>query len=205
MKWSFVARRKVARTPRVALGELQEGVVARVVGRAGKLDDVLEAPLTGRACVYYRVTIAQPIWAFGRVLAREERGITFTIDDATGHAIIDPSGCIIDLAKDGRDDTVSHIPNGREVALLARFGIEAKEWVEMERGRAPVRLDRSFIFREAIIEVGETIAIVGSAVREPDPSAPPEAAYRGDPPTRLRMTSSRKQPMIISDSPLATT
>jgi hypothetical protein len=43
-----------------------------------------------------------------------------------------------------------------------------------------------------------------ATTREPDPDAPPDARYRGDAPTQLRMTSSRKQPMMISDSPLAT-
>jgi hypothetical protein len=64
--------------------------------------------------------------------------------------------------------------------------------------------DRNLRYREAIIEVGETIAVVGSGVREPDPDAMPEGAYRDAQRTCLRMTSSRKQPMIISDGKKAT-
>jgi hypothetical protein len=56
-------------------------------------------------------------------------------------------------------------------------------------------------YREAVIEVGETIAIFGAAIREPDPTAPPAESYRGDAPTRLRMTSSPRFPLLISDGP----
>jgi hypothetical protein len=41
-------------------------------------------------------------------------------------------------------------------------------------------------------------------VQEPDPNAAPEAAYRGAPPTRLRLTSSPRFPLIISDDPATT-
>jgi hypothetical protein len=66
------------------------------------------------------------------------------------------------------------------------------------------RAERDFVYREAIIGVGEEIAILGSGVHEPDPAALPDAAYRGTQPTRLRMSSSPKHPMIISDHPSTT-
>ena len=51
---------------------------------------------------------------------------------------------------------------------------------------------------------GYEAVVLGSGVREPDPNAPPEAAYRGAPPTRLRLTSSAKFPLVISDDPSTT-
>jgi hypothetical protein len=119
MASSMRNRRHVAKVPHVALADLQERQLARVVGRAVKLEDLLEAPLS---------------------------------------------------------------------TAFPRHGLD----------------DRNLRYREAIIEVGETIAVVGSGVREPDRDAMPEGAYRDAQRTCLRMTSSRKQPMIISDGKKAT-
>jgi hypothetical protein len=46
MASSMRNRRHVAKVPHVALADLQERQLARVVGRAVKLEDVLEAPLS---------------------------------------------------------------------------------------------------------------------------------------------------------------
>ena len=56
-------------------------------------------------------------------------------------------------------------------------------------------------YREAVIEVGETIAILGSGIREPDLEARPDGdAYRAMAGTRLRLTGSRRYPLVISDA-----
>jgi len=200
MTSTWNARYRLAGTPRTSLAELPDGQLARVVGRTAQLDEVLEAPLTGRRCLYYQLTVAQPVLFLSETLAHEERSVLFTLDDGTARAIIDPSQCILD----GRDTSASYMPTDRESALLTRLGIEPKLVTQRYKGARHVRLDRRFIYRESIIGVGETIAILGSGVREPDPDAPPEAAYRGTQPTRLRMSGGRNQPMIISDDPSTT-
>ena len=95
-------------------------------------------------------------------LAHEERAALFTLDDGTARAIIDPSQCIVD----GRDTSgSSHLPSDRELALLTRLGIEAQLLTRRYQGKPVVRLDRDLIYHESIIEVGETIAILGGGVR----------------------------------------
>jgi len=200
-------RHRIADAPRRTLAELPEGVVARVVGRARTLADVLEAPLSGRPCVYYQLTITKPVLMLNTTLAHEERAVLFTLDDGTARAIIDSHGCTADLVVDERDAAgTDHVPTGREFALLTRFGIEANEWMATgSRGGGPrVLVSREFVFREAIIGVGEEVAILGSAVHEPDPDAVPDDAYRGTQPTRLRMSSTPEHPLIISDHPSTT-
>ena len=46
------ARYRLAATPRRSIAELPDGELARVVGRTAQLDEVLEAPLSGRPCLY---------------------------------------------------------------------------------------------------------------------------------------------------------
>ena len=64
--------------------------------------------------------------------------------------------------------------------------------------------NKAIQYLEAVIHVGETVAILGSAVREPDPDAPPGDGYREGPPTRLRFTSSARYPLRISDDTTTT-
>jgi hypothetical protein len=193
-------KRELKATPRIPLRELPESTRARVVGAARTLEGMLEAPLTGRACLYYVITVEQHHStgrsSYWKTIIREERGVTFLLDDGTGRAIVDPSAAKVALDVDGRGDSGTFDePNERETAFLQRHGTSGQGWVFNKRLR----------YREAVIEVGETVAIVGEGVREPDPAAAPEAAYRGDQPTRVRMTSSARFPLLISDSPDTTT
>jgi hypothetical protein len=188
-------RRQLRDKPRRSLAELPEGTAARIVGRAEALDDTLEAPLTGRRCLYYTAIVEVSDGKDWREIIREDRAVMFVLDDGSARAIIDPSASKVALEFDGNSDSgVLDNPNEREQAFLDAHATAGKRRI----------FNRSLRYREAVIEVGETIAIFGAAVREPDPAGKPEAAYRGAAPTRLLMTSSRKQPMIISDSPAAT-
>jgi E3 Ubiquitin ligase len=200
LAWYFSPARRIKRelraTRRVALRELPESTRARVVGAARIIEGSLEAPLTGRACLYYVVTVEQHHSngrsSYWKNIIREERGVSFLLDDGTGRAIVDPNAAKVALDVDGRGNSGTFDePDEREAAFLARHGTSGQGWVFNKRLR----------YREAVIEVGETVAIVGEGVREPDPHAAPEAAYRGEQPTRVRMTSSARFPLLISDSP----
>jgi len=191
-------KRQLKGTPRRPLRELPESTRARIVGAAQPIEAALEAPLTGRKCVYYVVTVHRQRRGDDSLFSiiREERGVPFRVDDGTGRAIVDPNAAKVALDVDGHGESGAFdAPNEREGAFLWRHGMSGKGLFFNKRLR----------YREAIIGVGETVAIVGEGVREPDPDAAPEAAYRGDPPTRIRMTSSPRFPLLISDSPDTTT
>lgn len=198
--WYFSPANKLKRelraSRRYALAELPEETRGRVVGAAHTLEQTLDAPLTGRACLYYVVTVEQHHStgrsSYWKTIIREEQGVPFVLSDGTGKAIVDPRSAKVALDVDGRGDSGTFdSPNEREQAFLDRHGTSGQGWVFNKRLR----------YREAVIEVGETVAILGAGVREPDPTAPPAAAYRGEQPTRLRMTSSPRFPLLISDSP----
>ena len=198
--WYFSAANRLKRelrgARRYSLAELPEETRGRVVGSAQQLDYTLEAPLTGRACLYYVATVEQHQStgrsSYWKTIIREEQGVPFVLSDGTGHAIVDPRAAKVALDVDSRGNSGTFdSPTERESAFLARHGTTAQGLILSKRLR----------YREAVIAVGETVAILGSGVREPDPTAPPQAAYRGDQPTRLRMTSSPRFPLLISDSP----
>ncbi len=203
LSWYFGAAQRLKRQLKAArpwpLNELPEDTHGRVIGQARAIGEHLAGPLTGRPCVYYvalveeqRSTGRSSYW---RTVASETRGVPFMIEDGTGRAIIDPNGAQVALDFDGnsKSGTFNKADPVQE-AFLARHGQNSEGWV----------FNKTLRYREAMIEIGETISVLGSGTREPDPHAAPEAAYRGAPPTRLRLTSSPRFPLIISDDPATT-
>lgn len=69
--------------------------------------------------------------------------------------------------------------------------------------RLELTASHTLLYKEAVISDGTTIAVLGTCMREPDRDAPPADAYRGDAPTRLRVTSASSYPLVISDDPSA--
>lgn len=112
------------------------------------------------------------------------------IEDDSGRAIVDVTGALMVIG----EDSVTHSgtfddPDEVESAFLAKYN-------EASTGAV---FNRSLIYRETTISIGDTIAIVGAGVREPDPDAPPTEAYRGAPAMRLRLTSTPRFQLRISD------
>ena len=62
-------------------------------------------------------------------------------------------------------------------------------------GRTPLQL------HEEILAIGETICVAGAGTREGDPDGGPGEGYRTAPPTRLRITSSPRLRLLITDPP----
>jgi hypothetical protein len=176
------------------IAELPEDTPGRVAGITQPPGEPLIAPFSGRPCVYYTATIerrdpvelADPAAqeAGWLVVASETRSIAFVIQDETGRALIEPTAAKVEL-----DAPVSAPLDGAALTPRQRELLAQAHVVETS---APLR------FREVAIAVGEAIAVFGSGTREPDPDASP-ATDRGEPPTRLRLTSSAKHPLFISN------
>ena len=98
--------------PVVPTAELSEGMVATVRGTVVPRD-LMDSPLTGTRCVYYRYAIEQ--WRHSRVagvggdgfwelVERDEAILEFYIDDGHGRVIVAPQGARVKRAR-GIDDT----------------------------------------------------------------------------------------------------
>jgi hypothetical protein len=170
--------------------DVRDGQTSRIVGRAQVHRDRLVAPLSGRNCLYYVATIEQSkhgtdIWT---PLASEERGVPFVVTDATGRAIVDASHATVALEFD------------HECISRSVLELDAAQRAMLDRQRIDP-LHRTLRYLEAIIGEGEVVSVLGAGSREIDPDAPPESAYRGGHPTRLRLAGSRRYPLLISDDP----
>jgi hypothetical protein len=197
--WYFQDARRLRRALVAAkawpIGELPENATGRVIGEVQPLERVLESPLTGRACVYYVVTVdvrrSNDRWSSWRTVITKREGAPFLLHDASGRAIVDPAGAEVVLASavHSRSGTFDDATPAEE-AFLARYDHASTTW-----GLSGIR------FTEAVIAPGAFVAVLGAGVREPDPAARPAEGYRSGPPTRLRLTSSRQHPLVIGDDP----
>jgi len=208
-------RRTLRRTPRWSLAALPEDTFGRVTGAAHAFEgQQLTGPLTGRPCVYFIAIVEQRGTRDGNRarwtrLALERRSVRFVLEDGGHRAIVDPRRARVTLDFDHVYRT-EHLPRAlrspsdtghgaapttedeRQGQFLTRHHLANHPWSRMLELR----------YREAVIEVGEKIAVLGSGIREPDLEARSDGdAYRAAGGTRLRMTGLRRYPLVISDDP----
>jgi len=178
---------RIRRVKRRRIKELDENVRARVTGTVRQHEQLLEAGMTGRPCVFYRVQVTgtEPGKTTLKPLIDESRGVEFVIEDDTGRAIIDPMDARVDLHADAWSDERSFdVPTPRTDALLARhgYGHLSHAW------RSNLRI------RESVILVGDRLTLVGFGVRLGDPLS---GVYR-EGASQLRMGGSVKHPLWMT-------
>jgi hypothetical protein len=176
------------------LASVPEGAFARLIGVARPFEQkVLEAPLSGRLCVYYDVSVDAMSAKGGRlrVLASEQEAVTFVLEDDGHRAIVDAAHAHISVAIDHVTESSLDMQSDRQAALLKQLNLYNRR----------VPLADGLRFREAILEVDERIAVFGCGVREADPQAPPGPGYREYGQTRLRLTGTERYPLLIRDDP----
>lgn len=198
VSWYFSKANRIKRQLRnlkaQPIAQLPENTVGKVAGAAQPLGQTLVGPLTGRPCLYYVAIVEQHV-STGRSshwkqIIKEEMGVPFQLVDRTGRALVDPRGAEVALTFDGtsRSGTFRDADPAQE-AFLQRHGKTSKGWV----------FNKGLRYKEAMIEVNEIVAVLGQGIREPDPEMAPVLDYRSGPPTRLRLTSSPRFPLVISD------
>ncbi len=194
-------RRRVRAAPQCAIRELGEAAPAptRIAGMVVPVDEPLIAPLSGRPCVYYETRVVRMVglgmeeWDIEYQVAAEQRSVQFLVDDGTGRALVDVTHSQVLLGEDversaseGGDDAAA------EDAFLARFG---------QRRRGLLFAKRLY-FSESVIEVGERIAVVGSALSDQGSSERLASPYRHNATTTCpRLAGSRRSPLLVTDDP----
>ena len=193
-RWRSMRRLRSAEI--VPIAALPENTAGRLVGTVTELEEVLIAPLSGRKCVYYEVKVIRENKS-KTILIHERRAVRFALVDGSARAFVDPR--YAELALDLDQQTSSGFlddPTPREAALLQRHDQTSQGWL----------FNKGIIYQESIIEIGETVAVYGAGVREPDPAVTPIATddYRGALPTRLLVSGTKDVPLVISDKASST-
>lgn len=188
--WVATRERRLLRRAKVwPIGELPEDTIGRLIGSVRPVGPTLIAPLTGRECVCYLVTVDALGWTQGGQtvdeIVCEEKTTEFVLEDESGRMLVEPAGAMFELRRDAYSNTPGGNPNDRERAFLARH---RQQYVG------------TMSFHEMVVEVGKTICVAGAGTREGDPDAEPREGYRAAAPTRLRFTNSRKLRLLITDA-----
>jgi hypothetical protein len=176
-----------------SLASVPEGAFARLTGVVRPFEQrVLEAPLSGRLCVYYDVSVDAMSDKGGRlrVLASEQEAVTFALEDDGHRAIVDAAHAHISVEIDHVTEASLTLQSDRQAALLKQLKLYDRR----------VPFASSLRFREAILVVDERIAVYGCGVREADPQAP-GPGYREYGQTRLRLMGTERYPLMIRDDP----
>lgn len=188
-------RKLMRKAPKFALGDMPENTFGKVIGVARPENRrLIEAPLSGRLCVYYEAYVdAMTGGSMLRTIATEQEGIAFVLEDGRARAVVDPAHAFMSTAIDHISQSSVFIQTDRQGAMLKRH--------DLTPSSKQVRYADGLRYREAIIEADERIAVFGGGVREPDPEAGSES-YRGhDVATRLCLSGSERFPLYISDDP----
>jgi len=191
-----VARRAMRKVPMRVIRDVLEGEKARIVGEAAG-DAPIPAPLSGRSCFYWRVTVEEyrrrgkhGSW---RTIIDEQEGVDFVVKDGTGKAWIRASHVHSLLEKDARFASGILNDAGPELeAFLARHGHSSEGLL----------FNKNMRYREGVVEPGEAVAVVGIGRWAQDPDEPAQAAagYRDMvTPKRLVMEPPEDGPLLLSD------
>lgn len=192
------ARRAMRSVPRRPIEQVSDGEKARVVGQV-HAEQTIAAPLSGRACTYWRVTVQEQRgggknrhWV---TIIDEHEGVDFFVQDGAGKAIVKTELVHAVLEKDGKFS--SGFLNDADPALeafLADRGHSSQGWV----------FNKNMRYHEGVVEPGEHVCVVGVGrwERDPDEEARAGAGYReAQMPRRLVLESPDDGPLLLSDEP----
>jgi hypothetical protein len=162
--------RAIRVAPRRTIADVPDGAQARIVGVVEE-GARIAAPRSGRACVLYEV-VAERYRSDG--------------DGGAWHAVGRETGGVPFTLRDG---------TGR--ALVD----PANAWLILEPAASRgSEHGQTLRYREGIVAAGDTIAVFGPGVREPDPDGAARASgYRELPPTRLHVAGSARLALVISN------
>lgn len=180
------AQRGLGGAVRTTIGAAPEGQRVHLIGAIAD-GERLEAPVSRRPCVYYALTVEIDEGRITHRIDLDRQAVPFVVSDGTGRALIEAAGAELEIDAGRRTGVL-------EPAQLA----EAAGPLAMVRDRFGARRVR---YREVALEIGATVAVIGTAVREPDPTAVRDVTgYRAGPPTRLRLGRSEAHALWISDA-----
>lgn len=192
------ARRAMRSVPRLDIEHVSEGEKARIVGTV-EVGETVAAPLSGRACAYWRVTVQEQRgggknrhWV---TIIDEHDGVDFFLKDGKAKALIETVHVQAVLEKDGKFSSGFLNDAGPELeAFLAERGHSSQGWV----------FNKNMRYHEGVVEPGEIVCAVGVGrwERDPDEQASAGAGYReAQMPKRLRLVSPDDGPLLLSDEP----
>ncbi|WP_437526198.1 hypothetical protein WME79_40520 [Sorangium sp. So ce726] len=183
--------RRLRASPQTRVGDVAEQETARLTGNVRSAGEGLRAPLSGRSCVYYKITLEKLLGGAGwHEILCEQKAVDFLLDDGTGRAHVRSASMKTAVPAD-REQGSSWFRDGDEEleAFLRERGDPSKEW----------RYERVLRCREHLIAPGDRVTVLGAVSWEQDPE--PSSAGRGyrDAPKRVVLSALPEGSLMASD------
>jgi hypothetical protein len=191
-RWSSEAarlRRALARARVTKIADASGGV-AKIGGRVGAVSTIV-APLSGRDCVHWSVTV----FRYDLPLVRAARTVDFLVRDGTGKALVSVRGARFLAGWEARATRGAFDPSDARAAELLRLA---------GRGRSALYDPaRPMTFVETVLADGDEVSISGASEwvldPEPDPGAPAAGGGYREPPKRLEIAGRAGVPVMIGE------
>jgi len=195
---------------RTPISRARMGERVKIVGRLRASAPQFKAPLTGATCVWYR-TVAQTwdgfLYSPRRIVEHESQDVY--VDDDTGSALVRMQAAEVSLEEmrtgwcyeppapwdDHRNAATENVQR-----FLAAHGFELRYFPRsiLERMLSEAPKTRGARYREVVLRVGDRVAVLGEAVRQPDPSAPADGFRRS---VLQLVLGEETAPPIVSNEP----
>lgn len=187
-------RRQLHKAPTLTIANFPRQQVGKIAGKARRKEKILTAPLSGRPCLFYTVTVHETV-TYGKNTTSRERirdvhGVAFYVEDETGRAVVNPLDAVMFVEQDTslRSGTFNDATPALE-EYLARFGMKST---------GPLGFNLTLRYVEGIIEEGEAVRVLGYGMHDTDHER--ASGYR-DTATLLVLQGTPDQPLLISDEP----
>jgi hypothetical protein len=156
--WSARVNRKIKRIESTPFLDYQDYEIARVIGQAKPIGELLTAPISGRPCVAYQVSVSRPCKqrnkGFCEIISEFEFG-SFIIQLDEGFAVILDNEPKAALQKDRKvQSEIFQNATPQMKAFLNKHGYQSETLFGV---------NRALKYEEAIIEANEIIAAIGCA------------------------------------------
>jgi hypothetical protein len=174
-----------------SVGSLTSGELARVVGKAELVHRTLTAPLSGRTCFAWQVSVWQPITsrAWTKILDRQEQ-VPFAVLDGTGRAVIETD----------RVRSYAAVDHEERVADVGELDRAARAFFEQQAFRPTGRT--VLHLKESVLEPAERAVVVGFVRRTDDDGS--RSTYRQPAElSEIRLVPPRRGSVLFSDAPEA--
>lgn len=184
-------RQLVTGAPQVGIALAGEGRATCVVGQLGRAAPLV-APLTGRPCAYWQLELqVRDGWTW-KGAGRLDPGPTLLqLRDDSGVARVETAGALIVLERShARSRTASELDPRERARWLDELDVDAARLADV-----PHR------FTERVLAPADRLVVVGLGVREPDrDDLTRERAFRDRPPSALRLSSTARHRLFITDA-----
>lgn len=180
-------------TPRTAIADFSGKKSAKLIGHLHYLGEPLVAPISGRPCAYYSVSIERnSVGRPAETLSEESKGVAFEIVDGTGRIVVDPAAATVLVVLDSHTKSgFLNSPTESQLKYLETREVDCQNSMGYEE----------LVYHEGVLEEGEYVVALGHGTMETDlnPSNQGKRGYRDGPVSRWRMQGHAKKPLMISD------